>query len=314
MLRYVGRRLALLLPTLFVMSVIVFFIAQVLPGDVGRTILGPYASNAQVARLDRTLGYNQPLMLRYAHWAGGFLSGHWGTSPVLQQSILPLVAERLANSALLAAVAFVLVVPVSVVLGVLAGLREGSKTDQVISLGGLSLLGIPEFVGGTILLVLFAVEFRLLPVTAEAPPGAGFFSKLHYLILPAVPLMFVLFGYIARMARAGTIDVVHAPYVRTATLKGLPRHVVVRSHIVRNAMLPTITVIGVQAGYLIGGIVVVEKLFNYPGIGNLLLTAANGHDVPVLEDVAVVLAGIYMVAILLTDLSYAALNPRIRYS
>src|SRR5579875_1697315 len=139
MLRYVGKRLALLVPTLFVMSVIVFVIAQVLPGDVGRTILGHYASNAQVARLDRQPGYDRPVLVRYAAWAGGFLSGRWGSSPVLQQPILPLVGRSLANSALLAGVAFVVVVPVSVVLGVLAGLREGSKTDQVISLGGLSL-------------------------------------------------------------------------------------------------------------------------------------------------------------------------------
>lgn len=314
MLRYLSARLALFVPTLFAVSVIVFLISQVLPGDVGRTILGPYASAAQVAHLDRMLGYDQSIPIRYGHWVSGFLSGAWGTSPVLQQPILPLVGERLLNSALLAAVAFVMVVPISVAAGVLAGLREGSRLDQVISLGGLTLLGIPEFVGGTLLLVVLAVELKVLPVTAQAPAGFGLVGRIHYLILPAIPLMFVLFGYIARMARAGTVDVVQTPYVRTATLKGLPRHVVVRSHILRNSMLPTVTVIGAQVGYLVGGLVVVEKLFNYPGIGNLLLTAANGHDVPVLEDVAVVLGGIYMVAILLTDLSYAALNPRIRYS
>ena len=310
--RLILRRLAWMVPTVWVVSILIYVLAEVLPGDPGRTILGRFATVQQVAALDRQLGVDRPLVVRYGAWLEGFVTGHWGSSVILRTPILPLVTGRLWNSVQLALVALVITVPLSLGLGVIAGLRRDSALDRVISVSGLSLLGIPEFVSGVVLLVVFAVSLRVFPATAQFPPGTSFVGRLHYLILPAIPLMFALFGYVARMARAGTIDALESSYVRTAVLKGLPwRHVVVH-HVLRNSVLPSITVIGFQIGWLVGGLVVIETLFNYPGIGSLMLQSALDHDLPVLEATVVVVACIYVASNLAADVLLAVLNPRIR--
>ena len=178
---------------------------------------------------------------------------------------------------------------------------------------GLSLTSVPEFVSGIVLIVIFAIGLKWFPVTATAPPGTSPLGQLHYLILPAIPLVFVLFGYIARMARAGTIEALDSDYVRTAVLKGLPRSTVIRRHVLRNSLLPTITVIATQSGYLIGGLVVVETLFNYPGLGRLIVTAATNKDFPMLEAGVLVIGIVYLGATLIADILYTILNPRIRF-
>jgi peptide/nickel transport system permease protein len=312
--RFFLKRLGLAVVTLVLVSIVLFAVAQILPGDVGRAILGPYATEEQVAALNHTLGVDRPLPVRYGDWIGGFVTGDWGDSVLLKTPIRPLVFDRFWNSLQLALVAIVVIVPLSIGLGVLAALREGGLLDRATSIAGLSLLAIPEFVSGTILLVLFAVALRWFPVSAQFSPGAGPIDRLHHLFLPSLPLMFVLFGYIARMARAGTLDALKSQYVRTAILKGLPRRRIVVRHVLRNSLLPTITVVGVQIGWLVGGLVVIETLFNYPGIGSLMLDAAKGHDVPVLEATVLVVALIYMLLNLTADLLYGVLNPRIRHA
>jgi peptide/nickel transport system permease protein len=177
---------------------------------------------------------------------------------------------------------------------------------------GLSAATVPEFVSGIVLLVVFAVELKWLPVSASAGQGASDASQLEHLILPAIPLVLVLFGYIARMARAGTIEALESDYARTATLKGLKRSVLIRRHILRNSLLPTITVIATQTGYLVGGLVVVETLFNYQGIGKLILSAATAKDFPMLEAGVLTIGVVYMVATLIADILYTVLNPRLR--
>ena len=176
----------------------------------------------------------------------------------------------------------------------------------------MSLSTVPEFVSGIVLIVIFAIGLRVLPVTADAPAGSGLFTQIRYLILPAIPLVLILFGYIARMTRTGTIEALDSNYVRTATLKGLPRRVVIRRHVLRNALLPAITVIATQTGYLIGGLVVIETLFDYPGIGRLIYTAAIDKDFPMLEAGVLVIGVVYLVATLLADVLYTLLDPRIR--
>jgi peptide/nickel transport system permease protein len=216
------------------------------------------------------------------------------------------------NSLLLAGFALVLIVPTSIALGVFAGLRRDSVLDRTITVSSLSMTVIPEFVSGVVLLYVFAVWLKWLPVTALAPDGAPFYERLYYLILPAIPLMFLELGYIARMARVGTVQVLSMPYVRTAVLKGVPRSRVVFGHVLRNALVPTVTVIGSQVGWLLGGLVVVEKLFNYPGIGRLMVESALAHDIPLLEASVLLVAVVYMVANLIADIVVALLNPRIR--
>jgi peptide/nickel transport system permease protein len=312
MVRLIVRRLLLMVPTLLLVSVLVFMLSEILPGDVGRTILGPYATPAQVTALDQHLGVNKPIIERYGVWLGHFVTGRWGTSPITQLAVRPEVMTALGNSLLLAALALVVIIPLSILLGVAAGLRKDGLMDRGITISTLSLTVIPEFVSGVILLVIFAVTLKWFPVTALAPSGAGIPTRLYYLILPAIPLMFIELGYIARMARVGTVEVLERPYIRTAVLKGLPSRRVVFGHVLRNAMVPTVTVIGGQIGWLVGGLVVVETLFGYPGLGKLLVDAANQHDVLVLESGVLVVAVIYMLSNLTADVIVALLDPRVR--
>jgi peptide/nickel transport system permease protein len=218
----------------------------------------------------------------------------------------------LGRSLKLAAVAFVIVVPLGILGGVVAALFRGRPVDRSISVAGLSLSTVPEFVSGIVLIVVFGIALKVLPVTANAPAGSSFPTQLRYLILPAIPLVLILFGYIARMARAGTIEALDSDYVRTATLKGLPRPVVIRRHVLRNSLLPTITVIATQTGYLIGGLLVVETLFNYPGLGRLTVTAATDKDFPMLAAGVLVIGIVYLLATLIADVLYTVLNPRLR--
>jgi len=309
--RYVLRRLGLTAITLVLVSFAVFAAAQVLPGDVGRTILGPYASQQQVDQLNHELGADEPVVKRYFTWAGDFVRGDWGESPIQRVPVRPLVLDRLKNSLILGAFALVLIVPFSVALGVFAAINYGKAPDRFISISGLSFVALPEFVVGVVVIVIFAVQLGWFPTTSQVP-SADPVDIVRQCLLPAIPLMFVLFGYISRMARAGTIEALRSNYTRTAVLKGLPqRHVIVR-HVLRNSLLPTITVVSVQVGYLVGGLVVVETLFSYPGIGELILNAATGHDLPTLEASVLMIALIYTVSNLVADVVTALLNPRVR--
>ena len=311
MRRFIAKRLGLSLVTLFLVSVIVFAISDVLPGDVGRSILGRSATDEQVAALDHQLGYDRPLPERYWKLVSGYATGDWGTSPVLNVEVRPLVLRRFGNSLILAAFAFALIVPFAIFMGIVAALHNGRWADRTISITGLSLIALPEFVTGVILLVVFAVQLGWFP-SSSSVPTANPVDWFRQLLLPSIPLMCVLFGYIARMARAGTVDALRADYTRTATLKGLPRRTVVGRHVLRNSLLPTISVVSVQIGYLVGGLVVVETLFAYPGIGSLAYDSVQANDITVIEAIVLFTAVLYMLSNLVADILYAALNPRVR--
>jgi len=306
------KRLGLMVLTLWLLTLIVFFAGQILPGDPARATLGNLAAPSAVQALDHQLGVDRPLLTRYGSWFGGLLHGNLGTSYAYQSAVEPFIRAALINSIKLAVLAFVIVVPLGIFGGVIAALYAGRGTDRAISVTGASLTTVPEFVSGIVLIVIFGVELKWLPVTASAGQGASALQQLRHLILPAIPLVFVLFGYIARMARAGTIDVLASDYTRTAILKGLPRRTVIRRHVLRNSLLPTITVIATQTGYLIGGLIVVETLFNYQGLGNLIFKAANAHDFPMLEAGVLIIGIVYVVATLIADVLLTLLNPRLR--
>jgi peptide/nickel transport system permease protein len=311
MTRFVARRLGLSLVTLVLVSIVVFAVSDVLPGDVGRAILGRSATAAQVQALDHQLGLDRPLLVRYWRMVSGYARGDWGHSPVLNADVRPLVLHRARNSLILGAFAFALIVPFSIGMGVLAALHAGRFTDRLISVTGLSLIALPEFVTGVVLLVVFAVKLGWFP-SASLVPGSNPIDWFRQLLLPSIPLMFVLFGYISRMARAGTVEALRASYTRTAVLKGIPRRVVIARHVLRNALLPTISVVSVQVGYLVGGLVVVERLFSFPGIGLLAYDSVQANDVTVMEAIVLFTAAVYMVSNLVADILSAALNPRLR--
>jgi peptide/nickel transport system permease protein len=311
--RIIVKRLLLSLVTLWLLSVLVFAGGQLLPGDVGRAILGPLADADAVANLNHQLGVDRPLLVQCWDWISHFVTGDMSMSYTNRSPVAPFIAAALVNSLKLGAVAFLLVVPVSIFGGVWAALHVGRPLDRLITVAGLSATVLPEFVTGIVLILIFGIWLDWLPISASWPEGAGPFTQIYHLLLPSMPLFLVLFGYIARMARAGTIEALDADYTRTAVLKGLPWHVVLWNHVLRNSLLPTITVVATQVGYLIGGLVVVEVLFHYQGIGGLIYTAARGKDFPMLEAGILTIGIIYTVATLAADLLYSALNPRIHF-
>jgi len=312
MLRFLIRRIGLALVSLWLLSLLVFAGTNLLPGDVGRRILGPFATQDAVDLLNHRLGTDQPLVTQYLHYIGNVLRGDLGQSVSFARPVTEMLGTALGNSAKLAALAFVIVVPLAIGGGVVAALKRGTFVDRSITVFGLSATVIPEFVSGIILIVVFAITLGWLPGGAQAPDGAGFFEQIRYLLLPAFPLVLVLFGYIARITRAGMIEALDADYTRTAILKGLPRRIVIRRHVLRNALLPTIAVVATQVAYLIGGLVAVEVLFTYQGVGRLIYDAAQKADFPLLAGGVLVVGVIFQVATLIADLLYGVLNPRVR--
>jgi peptide/nickel transport system permease protein len=275
-------------------------------------MLGAFADPAAVAVLNEELGTDRNVFVRYGDWIGGVAQGDLGESYSQRRPVSDIVGPALENSAKLAVLAFLLVVPLAILGGAIAALNEGKFRDRFISVGGLSATVVPEFVWAALLIVVFALGLDVLPVTAQAPAGASILTEIKYLLLPALCLVFVLFGYIARMARAGTIEALDADYTRTAFLKGLPRRTVIRRHVLRNSLLPTIAVVATQVGYLIGGLVAIEFIFNYNGIGQLIYRAALQQDFPLLLSSALVVGVVYLIATLVSDVLYSILNPRIR--
>ncbi len=314
MVRFLVVRLGLIVLTLFVISMAIFAITEILPGDVAQAILGQGATPSAVEVLRHRLGIDQPMYVRYLQWIGGALHGDFGTSLSRSVPVASLIKDRLFNSVLLASFAFVITVPTAIAVGVWAGVREDSLFDRVASMSGLMGISLPEFVTGVLLIMVFASGLGWFPSSSLLAPGKTPLNEPKVLVLPAVTLTAVLFGYIMRMTRANVIEVMHTNYVRTAILKGLPMRRVIMQHVLRNAMLPTISVVTINIGYMLGGLIIVETVFSYPGLGRLLLDGIIKRDVPLLQALALLIAAVYAFSNLAGDLLYAALNPRIRYS
>ncbi len=290
-----------------------FAIAQLLPGNVGRAVLGQYASDEAVALYNQEHGVDRPAAVQYLDWLGGVVQGDLGESLSQERPVWEILEPALVNSLKLGVLAFLVVVPIGILGGVFAGLRAGRATDRAITVVGLSLVVVPEFVTALVLILVFSIWLGWLPVTAQWDEGAGVLTQIQHLTLPAVALVIVLFGYIARMARAGVVEALDADYTRTAYLKGLPHETVIRRHVLRNALMPTIAVVATQVGYLVGGLVAIEFLFNYQGLGLLVLEAAELKDFTLLTAGVLVVGVVYLLVTLVADVLFALLNPRIRY-
>ncbi len=277
-------------------------------------MLGPYATEEAVAAYNHEHGTDRPAVVQYVDWLGGIVRGDLGNSLAPPEPpVWEVIEPALVNSMKLAVFAFLIVVPFGILGGVFAGLRVGRPTDRGITVVGLSLAVVPEFVTGLVLILVFSIWLGWLPVTAQWEPGAGPLTQVKYLALPALALAIVLFGYIARITRAGVVEALDADYTRTAYLKGLPRETVIRRHVLRNALMPTIAVIATQVGYLVGGLVAIEYLFNYQGLGLMVLQAAQQKDFTLLTAGVLVIGTVYLVVTLVADIAFALLNPRIRF-
>lgn len=313
MVRFLIRRVFLLVVTMLVTSIIIFVLTQLLPGDVARQTLGRDATDEAIAQRQEELGLNDPPVMQYFNWLGGFLMGDWGTSFIRgRPPVRPLVVEAMNNSLILALFTLAISIPISIVLGVFAALNEDKWIDSTISVVSLAVVGLPEFVTGLVLINTVALGLGWLPASSIISPRDSTGEILSQLILPAITATFVLLGYIVRMTRAGVLDELKKPYVRTATLKGLPRRTVIFKHVLRNAMLPTITVIAISFGWLIGGLIVIENVFSYPGLGSVMVEAVRSKNIPIIQASVLIIVFFFALANLIADIVYALLNPRIR--
>ena len=311
MLRYSAKQLLNMALTLFAVSFLVFALNELSPGDVARKILGPYASQSQVEHLTSEMGLDRPAIVRYFEYMGKALTGDFGNSIYYRQPVSTLMWDRLGNTLLLAAISFAVIVPLSVLLGVLAGMRERGWFDRAVSVFSSMCASIPEFAMGVFLLAIFVVWLGVLPGTSPLRSDSGWAIWMQF-VLPVLVVTFYDAGYLIAMVRASMVEVMRQPYIRTALLKGNSFRKVVAKHALRNALITPFTVILLQLNYLVSGLVVVETLFAYPGFGRLMLEAALAKDIAVIEAGTLIAVSVTMLTQLFGDLGYMALDPRIR--
>ncbi len=312
MLKYVAARVGVLIPLLFGLSILVFLYIHVIPGNPVAGMLGPAGTPSLIAQLSRQFGLDQPLPVQYWHWLDGIFHGNLGTSFISREAIGPILASRAPASLELTVAGMLAVVVIGWPLGFLAGLYKDSWIDHVVSsLAGLG-LAVPQFWLGTLFILVFAVTFRWLPAEGYVAFRVDPAQNLRYLAMPALVLGLSLSPYLIRMTRAATIEVQQELFVRQAGAKGLKRSTIVRRYIARNAILPIVVVLGLQLGALIGGQVIVEEVFGWPGLGQLLVTAVTQRDYFMIQAVILVIAVFYSLIYLSTEVAQAVLDPRLR--
>ncbi len=309
----VAKRLAFGLLTLWVISLIIFLGMELLPGDLAEAILGQAATPETVAAFRQQLGLDQPAPTRYVQWLGKFMRGDLGTSLANQRDIAELIGGRLGNTLFLATVAAVISVPLAVLLGILAALYRNTWFDKTISMSTLSAISFPDFFIAYILIALFAVQLDIFPSIAKLSPSMSLGNKLYAVALPALTLTLVVAAQMMRMTRAAIINLLSSPYVEMAHLKGLSRTRIILHHALPNALSPIINVIVINLAFLVVGVVVVEVVFAYPGLGQLFVNAVSTRDLPVVQAGALIFAAVYVLLNLTADVLSILSNPRLRH-
>ncbi len=312
MAAFLLRRLGFIFITLFLASIIIFSVTQFLPGDVARIILGQFATEVAVENLREELGLNLPAYRQYLDWAGSFIRGDWGVSLTSRLPVQPMIMQRLGNSAMLAGLALVIYVHSGIILGVIAALKRDKLPDQLITGISMAFVGLPEFVSGLLLITFLAIGTGWFPANSSIDPDSTFLEALPFIILPAITVSLAGLGYVARMTRSGTIDVLRTDFVRAAELKGLPGWQVLLRHVLRNSLLPTVTVVAMGIGWLLGGLIVTEAVYGYPGLGRLLVYGIQRQDLPIIQASSMIVVVVYSFSNLAADILYGLLNPRIR--
>jgi peptide/nickel transport system permease protein len=311
--RLILRRIGLGLLTLWLVSLIVFAAVLALPGDAATAILGKEATPDRVAALRDQLNLNDSVISQYLSWIGGVLTGSFGDSAATQEPVSELLSDRVANTAFLVFVAAVVAVPLSIGIGVWTAMRRDRPVDHVVSTSTLVLAALPEFVIGIGLILLFATSlFHWFPAVSLLAPDEKAWSNPSVVVLPAATLVLAVTPYISRIMRGSMIEVLESEYVTMARLKGLPERTVIWRHAVPNAIVPAIQVTALQLAWMAGGVVVVEFVFSYPGIGSAFIDAVDNRDMPVVQTITMLAAGIYVVLNLLADLATIAVTPRLR--
>lgn len=311
-LRLVAGRILLSVLTLLIVSLIVFAVLEVLPGDVASRILGRDATPEALELLRAKLGLNDPAPVRYLHWLGGLLSGDFGQSLVSSRPVTDILVPRIYNTVLLSAYAFLLYLPLTVLPALIQAIRRDRPVDHALSIITLVLLSMPDFLLATILLFTFVVLVPILPAISLVDHSSSAMDYLRAMTLPALTLAVVMAVYAVRMLRDNLIEVLDSDYVRMAELKGLSASRVLLRHALPNALVPTLNVTALNLAYLVGGVVVVEKVFSYPGFGSLLVDSLQLRDLPVIETTVMISALVYVGANLVADIAAILLNPRLR--
>jgi peptide/nickel transport system permease protein len=313
MTRFLVRRIGLGILTLLLVSIVVFAATQALPGNAAIAILGRNATPARVAALTRQLHLDQSAFAQYTHWLGHIFQGNLGISAATQQPVTHYISGRIANSAFLVLVSAIVAIPLSIGLGVWMAVRRDKLADNALSVGTLGLAALPEFVIGIVLVLLFGTNVsRILPAVSLIPPGQHAWDVPKVVVLPAATLVLAVTPYISRIMRASMVEVLESDYVTMARLKGLPNRTVIWRHAVPNAIVPAIQVSALQLAYMAGGVVVVEFVFTYPGIGSALVDAVGNRDVPVVQALALIIAAVYVVVNLGADIITILVTPRLR--
>ena len=313
MRKLVVRRLALGVLTLWLISLVVFAAVLALPGDAATAILGREATPDRVAALRDQLNLNDSVVSQYLQWIGGVLTGSFGESAATQQPVSELLSSRVANSAFLVFVASAVAIPLSIGLGVLLAMKRDRPVDHIGSTTTLVLAALPEFVIGIGLVLLFATSvFQWFPAVSLLPPGEKAWQHPNVVVLPAATLVLAVTPYISRIMRGSMVEVLESEYVTMARLKGLSERTVIWRHAVPNAIVPAIQVAALQLAWMAGGIVVVEYVFSYPGIGAALVDAVGNRDMPVVQTLTMLAAGVYVVLNLLADLATIFVTPKLR--
>jgi len=313
MSRFLLRRILLGLLTLLLVSIVVFAATQALPGNAARAILGRNATPARLAALTLQLHLNRSVPSQYFHWLGGLVTGNLGTSAATQQPVSQLISGRIANSAFLVFVSAIIAIPLSIALGVLMAVRRDRPTDHILSTTSLALASLPDFVIGIGLALLFATNVtHILPAVSLIPPGEHAWNVPKEVILPAATLIIAVTPYISRIMRASMVEVLESDYVTMARLKGLPNRTVIWRHAVPNAIVPAIQVSALQLAYMAGGVVLVEYVFSFPGVGAQLVDSVGNRDIPVVQALAIIIAAVYVVVNLAADLLTIVVTPRLR--
>ena len=311
---FILRRLALGVLVLVLVSVLVFAATQALPTDPARSILGRTATPASLKALREQLGLNKPVIQQYTDWLTGLLHGDLGTSLAAREPVATYLHDRLINSAFLVFLAGIISIPISIAIGAYAALRRDGAFDVSSSVGTLLLAALPEFVLGVTLVVVFATTVfpHLLPGVSYLAPGARPWDHMEEMILPTLTLVLAVTPYVARIMRASMIEVLESDYVEMARLKGVPERLVITRHALPNALGPTFQVIAINLAYLAGGVIVVEYVFNYAGIGRALQDAVSTQDLPVVQALAMLIAALYVVLNLLADIATILVTPKLR--
>jgi peptide/nickel transport system permease protein len=311
--RLIIRRLALGVLTIWAASVVIFAATEILPGDVATAVLGQAATPQALANIREELDLDRPAPVRYALWLGDFLKGDLGTSLANRRPIDAVIGQRLLNTLFLASVAAVIAVPLAILLGLLAALYRDSLLDKTISTSTLAAISMPEFLIGYLLIYLFAVQIQLFPSLARIHDGMGLGQKLYAVALPAITLTAVVVAHMMRMTRAAVINVLASPFVEMAELKGVPRGAIIFRHALPNALSPIINVVVLNLAYLVVGVIVVEVVFVYPGMGQLMVDGVAKRDVPLVQACGLIFAVTYVGLNLLADILSILANPRLRH-